>query len=266
MKTTRKRERDRAKGEDNIFCTREQDFSLRGLWIFFFSFPVFVVTDISPHFPGIKNPFWIIHSILNLAATCIHNKLNLQRRFWDLSWMCQWQTTKILSFIFNTMATGRVTCSHVSKALRKMDNADIMNIENAIHVISSMKWGWGLFMHLSKRHSNPFHTKTETTPLNCHPWLPPKQREVGSSFPHGYPGNEARKLDSRRQPLSAPSDMPQIPLKDSFRGVRNMPDYFCHLYFSFSLQCDITIFVRKAIIFHSSLKKLCLQLSVQGAV
>lgn len=124
MKTTRKREKDRARGENNIFCTREQDFSLRGLWIFFFSpSQFFVVTDISPHFPGIKNPFWIIHSILNLAGTCIHNKLNLPRRFWDLSWMCQWQTTKILSFIFNTTATGRVTPSCISKALRGTDSA-----------------------------------------------------------------------------------------------------------------------------------------------
>lgn len=117
-----------------------------------------------------------------------------------------------------------------------------------------MKWGQDLIAHSSKRHSNSFQTKTETTPLNCHPWLPPKQREVGFSFPHGYPGNEARKLDSRRQPLSAPYDMPQIPLKESFREARNMPDYFCRLYFSFSLQSEISPFLRKAIIFHSSYK------------
>lgn len=43
-----------------------------------------VVTDISPHFPRIKNPFGIIHSILNLAGTWVHNKLNLLRWFWDL--------------------------------------------------------------------------------------------------------------------------------------------------------------------------------------
>lgn len=89
----------------------------------FFSSPsqFFVVTDISPHFPGIKNPFWIIHSILNLAGTCIHNKLNLPRQCWDLSWMCQWQTTRILSFIFNMTATGRVTSS--CEALRGTDGA-----------------------------------------------------------------------------------------------------------------------------------------------
>lgn len=35
------------------------------------------------------------------------------------------------------------------------------------------------------------------------------QRGAGFSFPHGYARNEARKLDSRRQPLSVPHDMAQ---------------------------------------------------------
>ena len=82
----------------------------------------FLLLQTSPLiFPRIKNPFWIIHSVLNLAGTCIHNKLNLPRRFWDLSWMCQWQTTKIPSFIFNGNRSSDIYC--LSKALRGTDKA-----------------------------------------------------------------------------------------------------------------------------------------------
>lgn len=116
-----------------------------------------------------------------------------------------------------------------------------------------MKWGRDLITHLSKRHSNPFHTKTETTPLNCHPWLPPRQRGVGFLFPHGCPGNEARKLVSSRQPLSAPYDMPQIPLKESFREEKYVWLLLPSLFQLLPPIWNITI-LRKAIIFHSSYK------------
>lgn len=83
MKTTRKRKRDgTARGGFIIYSTPGS----RILFFFFFcsfcsSFLFFVHTDISPHFPGIKNPFRIIRSILKLAGACTHNKLNLPRRF-----------------------------------------------------------------------------------------------------------------------------------------------------------------------------------------
>jgi len=109
MKTTGNREKTE-QGERVIYSAPgSRILAWEGYGFIFSPSQFFVVTDISPHFPGIKNPFWIIHSILNLAGTCIHNKLNLLRRCWDLSWMCRWQTTKILSFIFNMTAAGRVT-------------------------------------------------------------------------------------------------------------------------------------------------------------
>lgn len=179
MKTTRKRERDRARGENNIFCTREQDFSLRGLWIFFFPSRFFVVTDISPHFPGIKNPFWIIHSILNLAGTCIHNKLNLPRRFWDLSWMCQWQTTKIPSFIFNTKPTGRVASSCISKALRGMVGAFVFHVSPLLDVflIANADIIWTLKMLFMSYHLwNGGETLSHIYPKDTQIHFIPKQR------------------------------------------------------------------------------------------
>lgn len=180
MKTTRKREKDRARGENNIFCTREQDFSLRGLWIyFFFLLPVFfVVTDISPHFPGIKNPFWIIHSILNLAGTCTHNKLNLPRWFWDLSWTCQWQTTKIFSFIFNGNRSGDIescfwgtetNCPafafHARRTCLPHCFAHISCILKILFMSYQLWNGGKTWSHIYPE-DTPFHTKTETTQLN----------------------------------------------------------------------------------------------------
>lgn len=155
----------------------------------------FVATDISPHFPGIKNPFWIIHSILNLAGTCIHNKLNLQRRFWDLSWMCQWHTTKILSFFFNTKVTGRVTSNHISKALRNNGQyifphtslfLDIFHIAMQIlyeywiyylcHIIYEMGPQPYLTSYQSRDYSTELppmtSTKTERGQLLISSWLP----------------------------------------------------------------------------------------------
>lgn len=201
---------------------------------------------ISPHFPGIKNPFWIIHSILNLAGTCIHNKLNLPRRLWDLSWTCRWQTTEILSFIFNG---DRSSC------VFKGGQSFYMNIDIR---------GWDLIVHfIQKRHLNPFHSKTDHSSE-----LPPKRREVGSSFPHGYPGNEARKLDSRRQRLSAPYDMPQNHPRSPFRGAPNTPDYFCHLYFSLSLQSEFFFAGKKQLFFIAATRTLCNRLSsaVRGVI
>ena len=72
-----------------------------------------------------------------------------------------------------------------------------------------------------------FHAATEAGHSTVPPPTTRTKTERGwVSFPHGYPGNEARKLDSRRQPLSAPYDMPQIPLKDSLREATTLPDYF----------------------------------------
>lgn len=266
MKTTCKRERDRARGENNIFCTQEQDFSLRGLWIFFFLLPsFFVVTDISPHFPGIKNPFWIIHSILNLAGTCIHNKLNLPRRFWDLSWMCQWHTTKILSFIFNTKATGRVTSSLISKAPRKNGqyfffthvtvfghfphcNADIIWILNMLFM-SYRLWNGAMtlshfipkqrLLHWTATHD--FHQNRERSAshfLMVTQAMRPGNWTVGGSLSVHH--------------MTCLKSLKRSP----FREARNMPDYFCRLYFSFSLQSQISPFCRKQLFFIQATRSL----------
>lgn len=132
---------------------------------FFLSFTVFffsAVTDISHHFPRIKNPFWIIHSILNLADTCIHNKLNLLRRLWDLSWMCRWQTTKILSFIFN--ATGRVTLTLSSR----MSNRD----PRFLVVTQPMRPGGVLSALRSNIPTLFFIRAAGSGPGSCVPWSP----------------------------------------------------------------------------------------------
>lgn len=44
---------------------------------FLLFFCVFPATDSSPRFAQIKNPFWIIRSLLNPAAARLHNKFNL---------------------------------------------------------------------------------------------------------------------------------------------------------------------------------------------
>jgi len=62
--------------------------------------------------------------------------------------------------------------------------------------------------------------------------------------------------------------MPQIPLKESFREPRKTPDYFCHLYFSFSLQSEISPLLReKSNYFSFQPQELCVQLSeVRGVI
>lgn len=91
------------------------------------------------------------------------------------------------------------------------------------------------------------------------------QRGAGFSFPHGYARNEARKLDSRRQPLSVPHDMPQTPLKESFREARNVPDYFS-LFQPHPSVWNITVFCMESNYFSLKPQELCQQLSVQRAV
>lgn len=78
MKTTRRREKTERR-KKKYYTPGIGILALEGYG--FFIFVLFFVTDIFPHFLWIKNQFWIIHSILNLAATCIHNKLNLLRGF-----------------------------------------------------------------------------------------------------------------------------------------------------------------------------------------
>lgn len=142
-------------------------------------------------FPGIKNPFWIIHSILNLAGTCIHNKLNLPRRFWDLPRTCRWQTTKILFFFFFFFkaATGRATPARVPEG-RKTDAALSFFLFPSL-LFRNEYWHWvpvissvtfiGVFIRQTLG-AVFMPQQRPATPLNCHPRLAPKQSEVESHF------------------------------------------------------------------------------------
>ena len=245
MKTTRKRERDRARGEDNVFCTREQDFSLRGLWIFFFSssfllsffffFFFVVVTDISPHFPrdqksildhpfNIKSGRYLYTQQTQFAAAIL-------RSFTDVSLTDN--KDPFLSFFFYfhffQAATGRDnarSCSWGEKTDATLcfffcfPHFYLEMNTDRIPVLSSVTFT-GAFIRQTlgavfmAGHSTELPPTTRT-----------KTERGWVSFPHGYPGNEARKLDSRRQPLSAPYDMPQIPPKDSLREATTTLDYF----------------------------------------
>lgn len=141
-------------------------------------------------FPGIKNPFWIIHSILNLAGTCIHNKLNLPRRFWDLPRTCRWQTTKILFFLFFFLKRQQVERRPLV-FLRGEKRTPLfpffcfprfyleVNIDR-VPVISSVTF-IGVFIRLTLG-AVFMPQQRPATPLNCHPRLAPKQSEVESHF------------------------------------------------------------------------------------
>lgn len=215
---------------------------------FFLLHSFFVVTDISPHFPGIKNPFWIIHSILNLAGTCIHNKFNLLRRFWDLSWMCQWQTTKILSFIFNTKATGRVTSSRISKALSKngqhcfwtfssLQCRCYMNIEYAIcHITYEMVPRPYRISYQNRDYSTELppviSTKTERGRLLISSWLP-RQWGQGNSTVGGI--LSVHHMTCLKSLKRSPLEKPEICL--------------ISFYFSLSLKSELSPFCGKQLFF-----------------
>lgn len=182
---------------------------------FFPPSPFFVVTDISPHFPGIKNPFWIIHSVLNLAATCIHNKLNLLRRFWDLWWMCRWQTTRILSFIFNTKPSRS---SHIHSCGRcflfSLIKVQIWLWILKMQFMSYQLWNKDSFLCIYPK-DTVIQLKTEkreTTPQKSH-----QNRERSTT--HFLMVTQAMRPGNWTVGGSLcvlPPDMPQIPLKDSF--------------------------------------------------
>lgn len=244
---------------------------------FFPPSPFFVVTDISPHFPGIKNPFWIIHSVLNLAATCIHNKLNLLRRFWDLWWTCRWQTTRILSFIFNTKP------SRSSPHPLAPDAAFVFHLHGCF---SSLKCGYcyeywkcspchisceirgrAFFLCIfSERHSDPARTKKrETTPVESH-----QNRERSAT--HFLMVTQAMRPGNWTVGGSLcvlPPDMPRIPLKESFYRRQKyawllLPSLFQlllpnwnHHFFSFFAESNY---------FPFQSRDLCLQLSVRRTV
>lgn len=124
-------------------------------------------------FPGIKNPFWIIHSILNLAGTCIHNKLNLPRRFWDLPRTCRWQTTKILFFLFFFLKRQQVERRPLV-FLRGEKRTPLFPffcfprfyLEMNIDIEFPSYHPWLLSACLSDRHSEPFSCHNRGRPLH----------------------------------------------------------------------------------------------------
>lgn len=201
MKTTRKRERDRARGENNIFSTREQDFSLRGLWIFFFFFSSFllsffffffvVVTDISPHFPrdqksildhpfNIKSGRYLYTQQTQFAAAILRSSTDVSLTD---------NKDPFLSFFFFKAATGRATPARVPEG-RKTDAALSFFLFPSL-LFRNEYWHWvpvissvtfiGVFIRQTLG-AVFMPQQRPATPLNCHPRLAPKQSEVESHF------------------------------------------------------------------------------------